>query len=180
MQESTNNAIELKEDDPGAVEAMIRFMYQNDYDSSGDSETRISPMHFDVSVYRVADKYGVTALKLLSKEKFDNATSKCWDMDDFPSVVADVYNTIECDELRDTVAHVSHKHVSIYLGRPSLGTFLRRQMALPQTLFSLWQRGKPPTGATIAEIYGRRNYSPDVIITVYHAVRVIRTGACTR
>ncbi|KIX08720.1 uncharacterized protein Z518_03377 [Rhinocladiella mackenziei CBS 650.93] len=113
--EVRDDVVVLKEDDSGAVEAMIRFMYENEYDSSGNSEERISPMVFNVRVYRVADKYGVPALKQLSKEKLDHAANICWDMDDFPHVITDVYGTSECEELRDTIARVSHEYMEALL-----------------------------------------------------------------
>lgn len=97
--------------DPGAVEAMIRFMYKNEYDSSGNNDGQLSPIPFDVMVYQVADKYGVGALKKLSKEKFDHATSICWGMDDFPHVITHVYSSSESEGLRDTIARISHKHI---------------------------------------------------------------------
>ncbi|KIW14288.1 hypothetical protein PV08_07070 [Exophiala spinifera] len=109
--EVLEDSSDLVGDDPAAVEAMVRFMYENEYDSSGYDDTDMSPMVFDVLVYQVADKYGVGALKKLSKGKFDRATSICWEMDDFPRAVAQVYSSPECEELRDTIARVSSKHI---------------------------------------------------------------------
>ncbi|KAK5189255.1 hypothetical protein LTR47_011253 [Exophiala xenobiotica] len=104
--EALDDAIDLMEDDPGAVEAMIRFMYENEYDSSGNSDGQVSPMLFDVRVYQVADIYGVRALKKLSRKSSDHATNICWGMDDFPHVIIHVYSSSECEELRETVARV--------------------------------------------------------------------------
>lgn len=104
---------------------MIRFMYENEYDSSGHSEERISPMLFNVRVYGVADKYGVRALKDLSKEKFDHATRICWSMDDFPHVITHVYSTSECEELRDTIARISHDNIEALLKKDKFWQVLR-------------------------------------------------------
>ena len=42
----------LSERIPGQViEAMIRFMYVHDYDGSGSSHDRLSPMSFNTNVY---------------------------------------------------------------------------------------------------------------------------------
>lgn len=114
--------IQLEEDDPRAVEAMIHFMYDHEYDSSGGHQGRISPMLFNVEVYRVADKYGVAALKKLSREKFDYAAKTCWDMDDFPHLITDVYSSSPCQELRETIAGVSRKHMEALLKKDN---FLR-------------------------------------------------------
>lgn len=51
----SENAIQLKEDNPQAVEAMIHFMYGFDYDSSGSDHSRVSPMLFNVNVYQVCE-----------------------------------------------------------------------------------------------------------------------------
>ncbi|OXV11874.1 hypothetical protein Egran_00364 [Elaphomyces granulatus] len=116
--EATGNAVDLKEDDARAVEAMIHFMYGFDYDSSGSSLGRISPMLFNAMVYKVADKYGVPALKHLAQQKFDSAVTACWNMDDFPHVIAEVYTTtVESDKgLRDRVVSVSYNNIqSLFL-----------------------------------------------------------------
>lgn len=110
-QESVKDAIELQEDDPRAVEAMINFMYGRDYDSSGNSSGRISPILFNIKVYLVADKYGIETLKRLSKEKFDKVASSCWDMDDFPHAITEVYIESSHAELQNTIAMVAHQHV---------------------------------------------------------------------
>lgn len=90
---------------------MINFMYGRDYDSSGNSSGRISPILFNIKVYQVADKYGIETLKRLSKEKFDQVASTCWDMDDFPHAITEVYIESSHAELQDTIATVAHQHV---------------------------------------------------------------------
>ncbi|OAP59879.1 hypothetical protein AYL99_04881 [Fonsecaea erecta] len=143
--EALDNKIELKEDDPGAVEAMLRFMYENEYDSGEHSWGRISPMLFHVRVHAVADKYGVAALKKLSKQKFDHATSVCWDMDDFPHVVADVYdNTLGCEELRDTVARASHEHIEALLIKDTFIRVLRDTSGFAADIIGLMRDGITP------------------------------------
>jgi hypothetical protein len=76
-------------------------------------------------VYGVADEYGVSALKDLYKEKFDHATSICWSMDDFSHVISHVYNSAECEELRDTIAHISDKNIDILLTKDRFLRVLR-------------------------------------------------------
>ncbi|KAK2797610.1 hypothetical protein FQN50_009123 [Emmonsiellopsis sp. PD_5] len=83
----TENSIGLIDDDPRTIEAMIHFMYGSDYDSSGNSRGRISPMLFNARVYGVAEKYGVSRLKQEAKAKFEDAVRTCWDMDDFTPVI---------------------------------------------------------------------------------------------
>ncbi|KAK5188259.1 hypothetical protein LTR47_011507 [Exophiala xenobiotica] len=139
--EALDDAIDLMEDDPGAVEAMIRFMYENEYDSSGNSDGQVSPMLFDVRVYQVADKYGVRALKKMSKEKFGHATNICWGMDDFPHVITHVYSSSGCEELRETVARVSHEHIEILTAKDRFWRVLRETSGFAADIVHLMIKG---------------------------------------
>lgn len=146
-QEALGDVIELKEDDSAAVEAMVRFMYENEYDSSGNGEGCISPMLFNVMVYRLADKYGVTALKQLSKEKFGQATSICWGTDDFLHVITDVYGASECEELRDIIAHVSHEHVEALVKKDGFLRVLDETSGFASDLIRHMTKVRPTTRA---------------------------------
>lgn len=116
--------IELQEDDVRVVEAMLDFMYRFDYDCSGNALERVSPMLFDVSVYSIADKYDIPALRIRAKEKFAAAVRTCWQMDDFPSVIAEVYGSTPSSNrsLRDTVIDVTQKHIKALMEK---GEFVR-------------------------------------------------------
>lgn len=112
--ESADGAVRLEGDDVSAVEAMLQFMYTFDYDASGGAEHSSSPMVFNVRVYSIADKYDVPALKSQAKQKFETTVETCWDMDDFPYAVAQVYNsTPSVDrDLRKVVVDVACKHIN--------------------------------------------------------------------
>ena len=92
---------------------MFEFMYTFDYDSSGRGETSSSPMVFNVKVYSIADKYDVQALKLQAKKKFMETISVCWDMDDFPDAVAQVYCSTPTSDrgLREAVSDITCKNI---------------------------------------------------------------------
>jgi speckle-type POZ protein len=102
-----------------AVEAMLQFMYTSDYDASGSAENSASPMVLNVKVYSIADKYDVPALKSQAKEKFETTVKTCWNMDDFPYAVAEVYNsTTSIDRgLRDVVIDVTCEHINQLLSK---------------------------------------------------------------
>jgi speckle-type POZ protein len=109
----------LEGDDVFAVEAMLQFMYTSDYDASGSAEHSASPMVFNVKVYSIADKYDVPALKSQAKEKFETTAKTCWNMDDFPYAVAEVYNsTTSIDRgLRNVVVDVTCEHINQLLSK---------------------------------------------------------------
>jgi speckle-type POZ protein len=81
-------------------------------------------MLFHTKVYAVADKYCVPALKKQAKEKFESAVEACWDMDDFPHVVPEVYAASHTKDrnLRDVVVSISHEHIKDLLQKQN---FLR-------------------------------------------------------
>lgn len=145
LQETVDNVIKLEEDDPYAIEAMIRFMYGYSYDSSSNNNGRISPMVFSARVYRTADKYGVATLKQLSKDKFNQATRTCWDMDDFPQVITDVYDTSQCQELQETVAQVSHEHMEALLKKNNFLRALEETNGFAADLVQLTAKGRTTT-----------------------------------
>ncbi|KIW94292.1 uncharacterized protein Z519_05608 [Cladophialophora bantiana CBS 173.52] len=105
--------IELKEDDQRAVEAMLRFMYGCDRDSGINYDGPISPMLFNTEVYKVADKYRVSALTQLSKRRIQ---------DDFPRVIRGVYGPSQCQKPQETIAHISHEQMKVLQKKDS---FLR-------------------------------------------------------
>ncbi|OJZ80027.1 hypothetical protein ASPFODRAFT_38456 [Aspergillus luchuensis CBS 106.47] len=124
--ETADNAVHFEEDDPRAIEAMVHFMYGFDYDSSGSQHGRISPMLFSIRVYNIADKFVVPQLKQLAKEKFETIIQTCWQMDDFPTAIAEAYNcTPKTDRgLRDPLVKISHENIATLLENDGFQTVL--------------------------------------------------------
>ncbi|EEH06202.1 BTB/POZ domain-containing protein [Histoplasma capsulatum G186AR] len=103
------------EDDPRTIEAMLRFMYGLDYDSS--SQGRTSPMLFASKVYVAADYYGIPELKEKAKAKFKVAVRACWNMNDFPIAIVEVYTrTLPMDRnLHNILANTAKDHFELLL-----------------------------------------------------------------
>lgn len=99
---------------------MLRFMYAFDYDGSGNDQERVSPMIFNAEVYSIADKYDVQALKIRAKEKFDKAVWTCWDMDDFPRAITEVYSSTPSTDkgLRDALVEIAFQNINALLKKP--------------------------------------------------------------
>ncbi|RYP39208.1 hypothetical protein DL767_002316 [Monosporascus sp. MG133] len=108
--ESDSGQIDLEEVDVNVVEAMLHFMYHFDYNNTHGASTMI----FNAQVYSVADKYIIPALKAEAREKFGTAISTGWAMDDFPSAIAEVYNsTPESDRgLRDLTVEIARTNIN--------------------------------------------------------------------
>lgn len=130
IQEVTDNAIRLEEDDPRAMEAMIHFMYGFNYDSSGSDRGRTSPMLFNVNVYQTGDKYDIPNLKKQAKEKFAVALKNCWEMDDFPVAIAKAYSTTVASDrgLRDLLIETCLEHIDELLGNDDFKQVLRETL----------------------------------------------------
>ncbi|KAK7177377.1 BTB/POZ domain-containing protein, partial [Paraphaeosphaeria sporulosa] len=116
--ESAEGVVHLK-DDVRVVEAMLHFMYTFDYEAIGDAENSPSPMVFNVKVYSIAEKYDIPALKLLAKQKLQKTAEICWDMDDFPHAVAEIYaSTPSADQsLRQLSTEISCDHIKQLLAK---------------------------------------------------------------
>jgi speckle-type POZ protein len=102
---------------------MLRFMYSFDYNNAYGTSTMV----FDAQVYQIADKYGMESLKTHAQEKFRNAITTSWGMDDFPLAISIVYgSTPEQDRgLRDLTVEVSLKNIDKLLGRDDFHALLK-------------------------------------------------------
>jgi speckle-type POZ protein len=94
-------------------------MYTSDYDASGSAENSASPMVSNAKVYSIADKYDVPSLKSQAEEKFKTTVETCWNMDDFPYAVVEVYNsTTSIDRgLRNVITEVACEHINELLSK---------------------------------------------------------------
>lgn len=90
-------------------------MYGLDYDSS--SQGRTSPMLFASKVYVAADYYGIPELKEKAKAKFKVAVRACWNMNDFPIAIVEVYTrTLPMDRnLHNILANTAKDHFELLL-----------------------------------------------------------------
>ncbi|KAL6149966.1 hypothetical protein ACJQWK_02530 [Exserohilum turcicum] len=115
--ESVERIIPLIDDDVSAVEAMLQFLYTFDYDAGGSVADAASPMVFNVKVYSIADKYDIPALKSVARQKFQESVETCWNMDDFPHAIAEVYNSTPPNDqgLRSLVVDVACEHITSLL-----------------------------------------------------------------
>ncbi|EFX04923.1 btb/poz-like protein [Grosmannia clavigera kw1407] len=80
---------------------------------SGWKNRAITTLYTSLRVYIMADKYDVSALKLLSGERFKRTAERLWcEYDDFPAVVDLLYgSTMSGDPLREFVcALITHQY----------------------------------------------------------------------
>jgi hypothetical protein len=109
LQETKKKTIELKEDNPRAVEAMLKFFYGLDIFAPND----IPPMIFWVSVYQIADKFLASQLKSDVTERFVPLVHYNWEDECFPDVIAEAYDSTPPDDrgLRDTILKAAYENL---------------------------------------------------------------------
>jgi speckle-type POZ protein len=119
--------VTLKGDDEYAVAAMLKFMYTSNYNSSGRADNSSSPMVFDVEVYQIADKYLVPALKSLAQRNCQETFGTCWDADDFPDAIAQIYSLPDTSDqgLRAMAIEVVREHSKQLISKPRFCDILK-------------------------------------------------------
>ncbi|EMD86655.1 hypothetical protein COCC4DRAFT_33157 [Bipolaris maydis ATCC 48331] len=144
--ESVEGTIPLNDDDVSAVEAMLRFLYSFDYDASGSVADVASPMVFNVKVYSIADKYDVPALKSIAREKFKESVKTCWNMDDFPHAIAEVYSSTPPNDqgLRDLIVEVACERITELLQKQGFRDVLGEAVGFASDLVKLQASKKRP------------------------------------
>ncbi|KKA19475.1 BTB/POZ domain protein [Rasamsonia emersonii CBS 393.64] len=109
--ETSSNTIDLNDDDPYAVEAMLQHLYDMEY--SNMQHPGLSVELFDAKVYAIGEKYGIPSLKIDARRMFAAQLKYGWEGVDFPSSIAEVYASTPATDrgLRDIVTEVSCEHL---------------------------------------------------------------------
>ncbi|KAG7009190.1 hypothetical protein G7Y79_00003g010580 [Physcia stellaris] len=109
FKEGASRILALEEDDADMVDHMLRFLYTSYYPNDADSGQQLL---VNATVYALADKYQITALKNLAKYKFESALHSGWDIVNFSEVVGMVYTTTLASDraLRDCLAPFLVRH----------------------------------------------------------------------
>ncbi|OJJ35968.1 hypothetical protein ASPWEDRAFT_28560 [Aspergillus wentii DTO 134E9] len=108
--EAKEKTIVLHDDNPDVVKAMILFMYGFDYAQRCKSDSAL----FHASIYCVADKYLLTALKSTAKAKYDAAVERSLLEKTLLHLIPELYNDFPCldNALRKTVIDICSKYSS--------------------------------------------------------------------
>ncbi|OAL01003.1 hypothetical protein IQ06DRAFT_347080 [Phaeosphaeriaceae sp. SRC1lsM3a] len=72
---ASKNVIDLSADDSDAVAAMMQYCYQLNYDCKSPEPLdidEIADLRPHVDIYMLAERYGISGLKQLALEKFEN------------------------------------------------------------------------------------------------------------
>lgn len=129
VQESISNTIDLPDDDPDALEAMLRFLYCFDY-KYNDVIRAIT----DERVHTVADKYDIKDLVKLSEQRFVENVEKAWRLDEFGKLIEEIYfKAADRDgKLTEALLGVAVKHAAALYQDDFGGEFRRVIRSLPE------------------------------------------------
>lgn len=97
-----------------------RWLTQED---SASTRGEDHPAHFSsVRVYALADKYDISPLKELARQKFCNWAENNWACEDFSTVAREVFESTPKDDrgLRDIIIQLVAKHADIFIQNDGL------------------------------------------------------------
>ena len=103
--------MELQDDDPEVVKAMMYYIYHFDYSYPQTEPNSIPRIVFDVYMHTIADKYDIDGLMKVAATKFTARTKSEWKTPGFAEAINEVY-TVAADpyrELRDAIVEVCSK-----------------------------------------------------------------------
>lgn len=148
FKESSEQTVDLLDDDPETIERVVSYLYMNDYQEDGhivpldgisepeqaeDETATGEPAKIDttraigsnhVQVYIAADKFGIANLKSLARDKFAKWANANWASPTFVEILQEVIISMPPHDLglRNVIADVISKHV---IALVSKGTMLQ-------------------------------------------------------
>ena len=116
FREAKESKINLDNDEPGIVNALIHYFYNFDYENA-KGLYHVNELVLDVHMFNIADKYLVEPLKKLAASKFDDRAKRLWFTDQFAWAIAEIYKSSAKDIglLKQTVIKVAIEHRDMLL-----------------------------------------------------------------
>ncbi|KKY13186.1 putative btb poz domain-containing protein [Diplodia seriata] len=115
--------INLEDDDPDAVKAMLQFMYRGSYTITEDDNA----MTQVARAYALGEMYCVPELKEAAAAKFKELSSAHWERADFVNAVRVIYDSVpdtDKGSIREIVVEVVAKNYSALLAKPEFEAVL--------------------------------------------------------
>lgn len=143
FKETETATIELKEVDPLMINELINYLYTCDYDDGGPSDEKRSEskkLDFNLGMYIVGDRYNVSDLKELAREKFAVAIVDGWSGDNLPDVVRTIYeDPIATDrKLRNCLMSTLRKHKKVLRFREDFMEVVKSHGEFAVDLIDIW------------------------------------------
>ncbi|RDI83877.1 hypothetical protein Vi05172_g6279 [Venturia inaequalis] len=122
FKESETGNIDLSDDDPLAVEAVLRFVYQGSYSSLAKGNKDAMILH--ARVYNLAEMYAIKSLKTMAATELEKLAETDFKLPALPLAIKEIYENCQVDDktLRDIVVRVVLSNYDSLL-KPSAGNF---------------------------------------------------------
>ncbi|KAE9984457.1 hypothetical protein EG328_008756 [Venturia inaequalis] len=115
FKEKKDANIDLSEQDPEAVEALLEYLYKCDYTRLTKDNASALVLH--VHVYQLADMYDIAELKDVAARLFKETAEKDWELPAFLLAIQEIYLNPEDDAktLRKLVVNEAIQHLETLL-----------------------------------------------------------------
>ena len=167
FKESSTGTLALEHDDPATVQHMITFFYTGNYDPGNpdvtvpdtkpsvgtgnydpedpdvtvtDTKPSIGPILMaNTLVYSIADKYDIENLKALAKSKFETLAPAAWACEEFPTIVATVFDSTPDTDLglRGVVSQICAARIDELLASETWTELIANDGAIGVAVFKL-------------------------------------------
>ncbi|TID23405.1 Leptomycin B resistance protein pmd1 [Venturia nashicola] len=120
--ESESGNIDVSDDDPLAVEAVLRFVYQGSYSSLAENNKDAMILH--TQVYNLAEMYAIKNLKTVAAAEFEKLAKKDFKLPTLPLAIKEIYENCPADDktLRDIATRIVLSNYDSLL-KPTKGDF---------------------------------------------------------
>lgn len=127
LQEAQTNEVVLREDGPGAVKAMVQYMYGFQAWWSGCKHEKNTTL-FYARTFSVADKYLVPGLREEASRAFHERVLEAWDEDHMGTLIQELYNVDTpylIPSIKEAVLDVTAKSLCIRMKSERFRAFLQ-------------------------------------------------------
>ncbi|EOD49392.1 putative btb poz domain protein [Neofusicoccum parvum UCRNP2] len=157
VQEAQSGVVDLKDDDPSAVKAMLEFMYRGTFTIPGDA---VSPILFAVRAYIIADIYAVPNMKKIATAKFSELASVNYKNPNFVTALRVIYESAQDNDkgcMRETAVDIVSKHYDLLLANSAFEAVLDDHGALGKDILrALLRKANAPKAAKYMCRHGGR------------------------
>ncbi|GME22779.1 BTB/POZ domain containing protein [Neofusicoccum parvum] len=141
VQEAQSGVIDLKDDDPNAVKAMLEFMYRGTFTVPGDAFRIL----FIVRAYIIADIYAIPKMKEIATAKFKQLASVSYKDLTFVTALRIIYESVPDNDkgcMRETAVDIVARHYSLLLANSAFEAVLDDYGALGKDILRTLSREK--------------------------------------
>lgn len=135
LQEANASELDLPEDDPCALEFLIRYLYKHVLDLSPRPES-IRPSAFVIHVYAIADKYMVPKLRSIALKNLTDTCDPAKDADDFIDALKVVDECTADDSIWNILLPRAKTHMQALLAKEYFMDTIMEQKTLVSLLLS--------------------------------------------